>query len=177
MTDCIKGLRHPVAWWAIGGVLLILGNAVVRLSTPAWAPIAAGQLETIHVVAYVLSVVIMIYSEGYRGFHQKFSPRVVVRGALLPTHGQLVHKILAPAFAMGLVGANRKRTIVSWMLTSMIVLLIIGVRMLPPVWRGAVDAGVVAGLAFGSASILLHLFRAWSGHPPEMDADLAESIS
>jgi hypothetical protein len=168
-----NGLRHPLAWWSLGGVVAMLSQAVVRLTEPALAPILDGTAETWHLALYVVSAVFFAYSEGYRGFHLRFSPRVVARAGLLAEQGRPLDKVLGPPFAMGLVGATRKRMIVSWVLVIGIIGIVMVVRGLPPVWRGMVDAGVVVGLGTGVLSILWHLRRALHGVPPDIDPEIA----
>jgi hypothetical protein len=72
---------------------------------------------------------------------------------------------------MGYFYATRKRMIVSWAVTSGIVLLILAVRLLPQPWRGIVDLGVVAGLTWGLVAIVLRGFHALTAptfdHPAE----------
>lgn len=165
-------LTIPVAgWWGIVGVIGLLSNAIVRLTPMALEPLQAGVGAGV-LAAYVANVVFFAWSEGWRGFHQRFSPRVVSRAATLRGEAPVVRKVLAPLFCMGLFGATRKRRIVSWTLITVIVLLVIGVRQLPQPWRGVVDAGVVVGLSVGVLSILWFVLGAvrgtWTGVDPEL---------
>ena len=51
------------------------------------------------------------------------------------------------------------------------------VKRFPYPWRNIVDAGVVAGLTWGSLSILFLYIRAWvQGKPPAVDAALPASV-
>jgi len=101
----------------------------------------------------------MVWAEGYKGFHLAFAPRVVVRANYLANHPRWPHVLLAPLFCMGYIHATPKRRLMSIGLTSMIICFVLVVRMLPQPWRGLVDAGVVAGLVFGVASILYYLLQ------------------
>lgn len=101
----------------------------------------------------------MVWAEGYKGFHLAFAPRVVVRASYLASNPRLLHVLLAPLFCMGYIHATPKRRLMSIGLTSMIICFVLLVRMLPQPWRGLVDAGVVAGLVFGVASILYYLMQ------------------
>jgi hypothetical protein len=65
---------------------------------------------------------------------------------------------------MGYFHATRRRKIVSYSLTSGIVLLILAVHHLAQPWRGIIDGGVVIGLVWGIISILWFTVRAFSGN-------------
>src|SRR5262245_15434827 len=103
------------AVWGIGGVVLFLGQALARL-----APIAAeglamleGPLAWTAVVVWVLA---MAWGEGWRGFHLRFSPRVVARAAAVMRDPRPLRVVLAPAFCMSLFGASRRGLVVAWAL-------------------------------------------------------------
>ena len=55
---------------------------------------------------------------------------------------------------MGYFHAPRRRKIVSLTLTAGIFILVLVVHRIPQPWRGIIDAGVVAGLAWGLFSLL-----------------------
>lgn len=166
-------LFHPAALWGVCGVVLVLGQAIFRLSQRA-ASLASGEpLSTLHWVLLIGTLIFFAYTEGWRGFHLRFSPRVVARAKAIP-QGPLWVWLLAPAVCMGLVWATRRRLIASWALITMIVVLILGVRRLPFPWREIVDAGVVVGLSVGLASLLWHLGLAVRGQATEVDPDLPE---
>ncbi len=159
------------ALWGVVGVSALIGWAIWRL-----APVAAeawhmpwGWLEWAVAVPWLL---FMLVGEGYRGFQQGFAPRVAARARYLRDHPRVWHVLLAPAFCMGFFHATRKRMIVSWAVTAGIVLLIVLVRLLPQPWRGIVDLGVVAGLAWGLVAIVLFALHALTAqrfdHPPEV---------
>jgi len=163
--------------WGIGGILLLLTFAVVRLSPMAFE-LAALELQPLHGAALVFSVLYMSYAEGYKGFHRGFAPRVVARASYLSEHPRPLHVLLAPAFCMGYIHATRRRKLLSFGLTSMIVCFVLIVRMLPQPWRGIVDAGVVTGLVVGIGSILYFLWQKLR-HPerPDVGTDIPESGS
>jgi hypothetical protein len=153
--------------WGIGGVLLVLLQAVVRL-----APMASGAfdgtLTPLHWVSLVLWSAFMVYSEAWRGFHLKFSPRAVVRSLAIARDRRPLLALLAPLVAMGLVHATRRRLIASYVLLIMIVAVIVAVRMLPHPWRAIVDVGVVLGLLGGALSLVVHTVAALTGRPPQV---------
>ncbi len=170
-SDTARAARHPLALWGILGVCMLLGNAVLRLSGRAF-DLADMELSALHLAAVVVCVIFMVFAEGYRGFHQRFSPRVVQRALTLAHEAGPVRAALAPLFCMGLIQATRRRLIASWMLTAMIVGLIIAVSRLAAPWREIVDAGVVAGLGTGLASLLWWWTRALAGREPGVDPEL-----
>lgn len=112
--------------------------------------------------------------EGYKGFQTKFSPLVVKRSLTLqPGQSKIHHFLLAPFYSMGLFHATKKRTIVSWSVTTGVALVVAAVKRLPYPWRNIIDAGVVAGLTWGSLSILIIYLKAWiTGQPPTIDPAL-----
>ncbi|MFO7567460.1 MAG: hypothetical protein R6X02_32755 [Enhygromyxa sp.] len=158
--------------WSVGGVLTLLLQAIVRLLPRALEPIQDGTLDLAAGLAYLGAIVGLAYSEGYRGFQQRFSPRVVARALHLAEHPKIHLVILAPLYAMALIHATRRRLLGSWLLLLGIIGLIVLVSQLPQPWRGAVDAGVVVGLSWGALATLGLLVRAFRGTPPEIDPDL-----
>ena len=152
-TDAPSPLGTIASVWGVAGVVVLLSTAVVRLWPIALEALQA-PLTTIQKVFLVGWVIFMAYSEGYRGFQKAFSPRVVSRAAWLRHNPSAVRVLFAPAFCMGFFHATRKRLIVSWVITSMVILFIIVARRLPTPWRGLVDLGVVVGLTWGIIAIL-----------------------
>jgi len=131
--------------------------AIYRLSPMAFE-LGNLTLSPLHWAALIFSVVYMAYAEGYKGFHKGFAPRVVVRARYLGNNPKLFHVIAAPLFCMGYFNATKKRMILSYGLTLMILCFITIARLLPQPWRGIVDAGVVVGLSIGIMSILYFVF-------------------
>jgi len=148
--------------WGIGGVLLLLGDAVYRLAPRALEALAM-ELTALHWGALAGWVVFMAYAEGWRGFHRRFSPRVVERSFGLGREPTVLRGLLAPAYAMSLFAAPRRSMIVSWSVLVGVVALVVLVRFVPQPWRGIIDAGVVVGLSIGCASIVVHTARALRG--------------
>lgn len=74
---------------------------------------------------------------------------------------------------MGLFHATKKRKIISWSVTIGVAMIVAAVKRMPYPWRNIIDAGVVAGLSWGSLSILLIYLKAWVlGKRPDIDAAL-----
>ena len=161
--------------WGVGGVILLLSTALFRLG-PYAMELQHVQLDGLHWAALTFSIVFMAYAEGYRGFYQQFSPRVVMRAASVGRSTEWHHILLAPLFCMGFIHATRARKIVAFSLTTMIICFIILVRLMPQPWRGIIDAGVVVGLAIGILSLVYFVIVAIKGIDrigvsPEFPAD------
>eukprot|EP00930_Biecheleria_cincta_P023907 TRINITY_DN17192_c0_g1_i1.p1 TRINITY_DN17192_c0_g1~~TRINITY_DN17192_c0_g1_i1.p1 ORF type:complete len:540 (-),score=70.50 TRINITY_DN17192_c0_g1_i1:38-1657(-) len=87
------------------------------------------------------------------------------------------HKALAPAFCIGYFHGTKARVISSWAVTSVIFLVVVGVRRLPNPYRAILDAGVIVGLMWGIVSVLA-IFAASlrSGKPPKYDPSLPKDL-
>ena len=116
-----------------------------------------SSMSMVHWLTLAFSVIYMAYAEGYKGFHLGFAPRVVVRARYLADNPRALHVLLAPLFCMGYIYATRKRQIVSFALTVMIICFVLIARSMPQPWRGILDAGVVVGLSLGVLSIAYFL--------------------
>ncbi len=157
--------------WGVLGVMLLVAQPIVRL-TPRVTEAIEGGLTTGQWIVLVAWVLLNAHAEGYRGFHRRFSPRVVVRAWYLGRHPRPAWALAAPLFCMSLVHASRRGLAVARGLVVGIVVLVLLVRQLPQPWRGIVDAGVVVGLGLGLLSLALHLVRALSGRLPAVSPDL-----
>lgn len=166
-----KTAQRIALLWGVGGVIALCLKAVISLF-PKVLEALEHELSIGQIAAGGLWVLFMAVMEGYRGFQQRFSPRVVRRGHWLgqnPTPGRL---LLAPLFCMGLIGATRKRMIGSWALLCGITVLVGIVGQIPQPWRGLVDAGVVVGLSWGMASIIAWQIALARGREPDISLDL-----
>lgn len=149
-----------IALWAVGGLALTFVEAVLRLGGRALQTVQQG-LAVGHWLALVGCVVLLGYFEGHRALQRRFAPAVVTRAL---SAGEQLHGcfpvIGAPLFALGLFGAPRPTIVRTWLGIALIVLAVLGVRALPPVWRGIVDAGVAFALTWGLFALLLQFTRA-----------------
>jgi uncharacterized membrane protein YedE/YeeE len=159
------------AVWGIAGVVIVLAQAIFKLF-PLALELVDHELTPLQLGVLGGWLVMSAYSEGYRGFHKQFAPRVVARARHLSAHPRPLHVALAPAYCMGLLHATRKRLVVSWILTLAIVAVVIVVRKLAQPWRGIIDAGVVVGLTLGLASICYYVARALGGGAMPVTADV-----
>lgn len=157
--------------WGTLGITAFLGAAVYRLGTLALEALSM-DLSALHWVAMAASVTGMAYSEGYRGFQKRFSPRTAARIHHLSSHPNLLHSLLAPLFGMGYFHATRKTKIIAWVFPFGITALVLLVRMVPQPWRGIIDAGVVVGLTWGIVSFLIFVLRAFVRGEPDASPEI-----
>jgi hypothetical protein len=161
-----------ISTWAIFGVAAILVQAIWKLLPLAMEPIENQDLSSIEWVFFVVWLIFMGYTEGYRGFQKAFSPRVVSRAWTLNSSSPKHHIIFAPLYSMGYFYATKKRKIVSWTLTFAIVGIVLFVKLFPYPYRQIVDAGVVLGLSYGLMTLLYFYVRTIMGAKPAADPDL-----
>ncbi len=138
----------------------------------ALEPFADGTAETWHWFVCAGWTLWMLWSEGYRGFQKAFAPRVVARSFWVGANPTPVRVLLAPAFAMALFYASRRRLILSWTVVIGIVTAVVLVRFAPQPYRGIVDFGVVAGLIWGLVVLAMFFVRALVGRPVGVDLAL-----
>ncbi len=148
-------------YWGIGGVLLILLSAIARLSARVFE-MFGSPLNLLQWLLLVIFALYMAYAEGYKGFHLNFAPRVISRAQFFlgeNNFNKIIYILFAPLLCMGYIYATRKRKVVSFILTSAIIILVLLVRLLSQPWRGIIDAGVVLGLFLGVTSIVYFWFQ------------------
>ena len=150
--------RLGAIWGAVGVTGLLL-FAIVRIAPRAIRAFET-DLDTTQWIVAILFAVFMAYSEGYRGFQCRFSPRTAARVRYLRDRPSFMRAVLAPLFAMGYFHATRRTRIVAFALSSGIVILVLLVRLLEQPWRGIVAAGVVLGLTWGTLSLLASIAMA-----------------
>ncbi len=155
----IKGLIAAV--WAIVGLLVLLGFASWHLSAYTITSFQMS-LTWIHWVVFFGFTIFMAYSEGYKGFQKKFSPRFAARCKYLLNNTTVLQLILAPIFCMAYFHAPKKRVIATFALTIMIILFILSFRFIPQPLKGILDFGVVIGLIWGVISTVYYCFKAFT---------------
>jgi hypothetical protein len=162
------------AVWGVGGLISVLVYAITRISTRS-VVVLSSDLGWHHWTVLLGCAAFMAYSEGYRGFHRSFSPRVIARARYLSTHPQPLRLLLAPLFCAGYFHATRQRLTVTYLLTAMITTLVFIVRQLPQPWRGLVGLSVVVGLTWGTLSIVVLAIESLRGRQPDATADVPAS--
>ena len=165
-------LFYLVFAWGVGGVLLLFGRALLRLTPLAWQPIKDGSLSALQIGLYAAWVVFNAYAEGYRAFQKAFCPRVVARAYHLAQDPKLLHALLAPAYCLSLFHANRRGLTVAWVMLAVIALLVWLLGVTPQPWRGIIDGGVVVALAWGVIAIAVMALKSFMSGPPEAKMNL-----
>lgn len=141
--------RLAIATWAVLGVVALLLEPAIRLARAATLRLRDG-IAPAEWLALIVATVALGYVEGHRGFRCSFCPRVVDRAfELSSTPRRPWSVVIAPLWAMSLVGDSRTRMARSWLMVGMIVAMVLLVRMLPPTARAIVDAAVTVSLAWG----------------------------
>ena len=146
--------------WGLSGVSLILGSAICRLYPPA-RELFGMEFGWVQWSVLFFGLIAGGGAKGYGIFHRRYSPRFAARALYLRENPTPIRVLLAPFFCMGYFHATRKRKIISFMVTAMVVGLILFVRTLEQPWRGIIDAGVLFGLLWGLFSIWIFMFRAF----------------
>lgn len=164
--------------WAVLGVTLLVVRGLYAVGMAAWEAVS-GPLSPWQVAALWVWVVTNLYLEGYRGFQLRFVPRVVSRAYLLARgeHSGKMAIALAPLFAMGFFHAKRSAQRAAWILTGVVAVLVIAMRHLSQPLRGIIDAGVVAGLAYGTLSLLAAAYSTAVNRRPPADPEWPETTS
>jgi len=158
--------------WGTTGVVALLGQAIYRLTPQALDPLVHGTLTPLQAALYIGWVVVAGYTEGYRAFQGRFSPRVVARAVYLAKNREPLHVVLAPLFCMSFFHATRRALISAWMVTLLVLIAVLVVRQLPQPWRGIVDGGVVVGLSWGLVAIAANVVRVFRGIEPRVSNEV-----
>mmetsp|Transcript_99738 Transcript_99738/g.197822 ORF Transcript_99738/g.197822 Transcript_99738/m.197822 type:complete len:275 (+) Transcript_99738:44-868(+) len=171
-----KRSRLVQAWGTVG-VISYLSFGVAKV-----VPIVLEGLGAIDSAwqwgLLAITLIFFAYVEGYKGFQNGFSPRVVSRAWIVSEEtadAPLWHKVLAPAFCIGYFHGTFKRVATSWGVTTVIFAVVIGVKQLANPYRAIIDAGVIVGLIWGIVSIIV-LFASslQNDRPPDFDPALPE---
>lgn len=149
--------------WGIGGVLMLLGMAVIKL-TPPTIEAFDYSLSWYHWLVLVLNTAIVLYFKGYRALHLALAPRIAARAVFLSQNPTPLRVLLAPFFCIGYFQIIKKKKIATYGMTVGMVALILLVRSFPQPWRGVVDLAVTGGLTIGFLSVILRTVQAfWVG--------------
>lgn len=165
-----------IAAFALAQVSVFLGSAVYRLTPLAWEAWFDWDLSLFQRALFVGWVLMNTYTEGYRGFHLRFCPRVVSRSLELGRNPRPLALLLALPYSLSLIMAPKRQLIGRWGFILALYALIYVVHHVPQPWRGIIDGGVVIGLAWGVGSLWWLFARvSWDDEatPPAIDASPA----
>ena len=112
----------------VGGVLAVLAQAIVKLSSLALEPLIDNQLSPAQGAIYAGWVAANAYMEGYRGFQQRFSPRVVARALHLAQNPHPASVLAAPLYTMSFFHTTRRGLITAWATVLGVTALVLVVR-------------------------------------------------
>ena len=138
--------------WALLGVGFVFLKSAIQLGVRGVVTIQAG-LTTGEWVAFIVITALFVYGEGVRALQMKYMPYVLRRIARLPEE-RAVNQVLAPLYALSLIGAERRVLLKAWAGTAAIVAAVIVVRQLSEPWRGIVDFAVAMALTWGLIALL-----------------------
>lgn len=147
--------RAGPAVWGVLGVVLMLSEALLRLTRLAWE----GVVEQFAPLPFEIAVVwclVNAYAEGYRGFQKRFVPQALDRAFSIDS-SSVVEVVLAPLKVLGLWRTDAKAMRRAWIMVLGISALVFAVKQLPQPWRGVIDAGVVVGLGWGTVAMVVML--------------------
>ncbi len=149
------------ALWGLVGLSFILAMPMYRLGLVG-VDALSFTLSWYHWLFLIVWCGFMAFGEGYRGFQQSFSPRAAARLVYLRANPTPLRVLLAPLFCMGFFHIERKRMIITYSVTLMIIVMVQLVGLLEQPWRGLVDLGVSLGLAWGLVSVLIFTVQAFT---------------
>ena len=150
--------------WGLLGVVLIFADAILQLGTRGVRVLRAG-LSPAEWLACAVITALFFYGEGVRALQRRWVPHMIERVAALRAE-RTRHRLLAPLYALSLIGAPARELIRAWLGVVGIVTAVLIVRALPEPWRGITDFAVAVALTWGLGSILLQGHRALRRDPP-----------
>lgn len=140
-------------WWAVAGVGALFIEAIVQLGRRGIATARAGLQPEEWLVLVLLSAA-FLYGEGVRALERRWVPGVVQRARELGPASPLRHRVLAPLYAMALVGSERRACARAWLGIGLVIGAVLMVRALPEPWRGMIDLAVALALFWGLIAIV-----------------------
>lgn len=147
-----EGGRAAFAW-GVAGVLALLSKAALSLGRRGLDTLQGG-LEPFELVALVVLTTVFVYGEGVRALQGKWVPHVLGRLRGLGRGSATLHRVLAPLYGMGLIGAPRRMLVRAWIGVLAIIAAVLVVRAFPEPWRGIVDFAVAAALVWGCGAVV-----------------------
>jgi hypothetical protein len=150
--------RGIASHWAVLGVAFTFAEAITRVSYVCYRSIERG-LSLVEWLVFAALVASFGYWEGERALRRRFAPTVVARAfELESTSARRWMILLAPLYAMSLVGAARSSLVRSWVAVAGIAAAVIVVRQLPSPFRGLVDGAVAVALSVGLLGLLTRFY-------------------
>ena len=159
-----KWLGALGAIWGLGGTILLLLSAIVHALGLSSMALFYG-LSGLHWLALAGAVVIIAYTAGCRALQRLWVPRVTDRTLYLQWHWTPLRLILAPLYCMSLFHASAKSLFFGWATIASVALLMIALHQLAQPWSGIIASGVLAGLAWGLAALLLQSVMIFLAQP------------
>ncbi|MBX7078321.1 MAG: hypothetical protein K1X88_03970 [Nannocystaceae bacterium] len=150
----------PRTWvlaWALGGNLLLLLDAAVRMARAGWTHAEHAQWSVAQGVVATLLAVGFAWGEGHHALARRFVPMLRERARSLASCSGprgCLPLVFAPLVAAGLLWAPRARLLRSWGLVLGIVAMVIAMRALPAGLRAGIDLGVALALAWGALALV-----------------------
>ena len=135
------------------GVTAVFIEAIVQLARRGVVTVRNG-LDPLEWIGFALLLGAFVYGEGVRALARRWVPHMLERARELGPGSAIVNRILAPLYAMSLIGAPRRTLARAWLGVGLIVLAVLVVRSMPEPWRGIVDAAVAAALLVGLWAIV-----------------------
>ena len=155
----------------------MLGKALYGISSPTREALDLLPWTGVQWTFAAIWVLFMAYTEGYRGFQLRFSPRCVARAFYLAENPSTRDLVLAPFFVMGFYNGTRRRLITTWGITLGVVFIVLVVSFVPQPWRGIIDLGVVVGLSWGLLATLGHFLVALRRGGTDEDPQMPETTT
>lgn len=152
----MTGSQKAAAIWGVLGVAAMLVEAELRLVRLAWDGVVV-QFAPLPATVAAVWCAVNAYAEGYRGFQKRFVPQALDRAVSIDT-SSWVEVLLAPAKVLGLWRTDPKAMRRAWVMVLGISALVFAVKHLAQPWRGVIDSGVVVGLTWGTAALVVGLF-------------------
>ncbi|HSJ13834.1 MAG TPA: hypothetical protein VK939_05435 [Longimicrobiales bacterium] len=142
------------ALWALTGVALLFVDAILQLGSRGMRVVRAG-LSGPEWLVLVLLTGVFVYGEGVQALQRRWAPHVIRRIAALRAERRRALQVLAPLYALSLIGAPARTLVRAWAGIAAIVLAVLIVRALPNPWRGMIDIAVALALVWGLGAILV----------------------
>ena len=143
--------------WGLFGVAFVFLKSAIQLGVRGVVTIGAG-MSAQEWAAFILICALFVYGEGVRALQQKYMPYVLTRIARLAEE-RASYQLLAPLYALSLIGATRRVVLKAWLGTATIVAAVVIVRHFPEPWRGIVDFAVAVALTWGLIALMTSAWR------------------